>query len=80
MVGYNRFSNEFQKASKELREGKKSKNANKGLRTRQKIAAEKEQKAQNAFSTGFLIGSFRELFRKQKASSASKAGLAFCLE
>ena len=62
MVGYNRFSNEFQKASRELREGKKS---NKGLRTRQKIAAEKEQKAQNAFSTGFLIGSFRELFRKK---------------
>lgn len=62
MVGYNRFSKEFQKASKELREGKKSKNANKGLRTRQKIAAEK---AQNAFSTGFLIGSFREIFRKK---------------
>ena len=65
VVGYNRFSKEFQKASKELREGKKSKNANKGLRTRQKIAAEKEQIAQNAFSTGFLIGSFRELFRKK---------------
>ena len=65
VVGYNRFSKEFQKASKELREGKKSKNANKGLRTRQKIAAEKEQKAENAFSTGFLIGSFREIFRKK---------------
>ena len=52
VVGYNRFSKEFQKASKELREGKKSKNANKGLRTRQKIAAEKEQKAQNAFLLG----------------------------
>ena len=65
VVGYNLFSKEFQKASKELREGKKSKNANKGLRTRQKIAAEKEQKAENAFSTGFLIGSFREIFRKK---------------
>ncbi|MGH1881977.1 hypothetical protein ABE880_12775, partial [Enterococcus casseliflavus] len=65
VVRYNRFSKEFQKASKELREGKKSKNANNGLRTRQKIAAEKEQKAQNAFSTGFLIGSFREIFRKK---------------
>ena len=65
VVGYNRFSKEFQKASKELREGKKSKNANKGLRTRQKIAAEKEQKAENAVSTGFLIGSFREIFRKK---------------
>ena len=65
MVGYNRFSKEFQKASKELREGKKSKNANKGLRTRQKIAAEKEQKAQNACSTGFLSGAFREIFRKK---------------
>ena len=70
MVGYNRFSKEFQKASKELREGKKSKNANKGLRTRQKIAAEKEQKAENAFSTGFLIGSFREIskFRCQSGT------------
>ncbi|WP_430609184.1 hypothetical protein [Enterococcus sp. DIV0876] len=64
MVGYNRFSKEWQKASKELREGK-PKNAKKGLKTRQKIADEKNKKADNAYSTGFLIGSFREMFRKK---------------
>lgn len=64
MAGYNRFSKEWQHASKELREGT-SKNAKKGLKTRQKIADEKKAKADNAYQTGFLIGSFREMFRKK---------------
>ncbi|KPG73293.1 hypothetical protein [Enterococcus sp. RIT-PI-f] len=64
MAGYNRFSKEWQNASKELREGKR-KNANKGLKTRQKVADEKNRKADNAYTTGFLIGSFREMFRKK---------------
>lgn len=53
MVGYNRFSNEFQKASKELREGKKSKNANKGCEPDKKSLLKKSKKHKMLFRLVF---------------------------